>query len=78
MKTMGIIYNGNEKRDLTIKGYFDSNWARYHIIKKSTLDFVFMLNRGPVSWSLKKQIMVALLSTKVEYMALTLAAKEAT
>lgn len=37
-----------------------------------------MLNSGPVSWCSKRQPTVALSSTEVEYIALTLAAKEAT
>ena len=37
-----------------------------------------MLNGGPVSWCSKRQSIAALSSTKAEYIALTLAAKEAT
>ena len=37
-----------------------------------------MLNGGPVSWCSKRQPTVALSSTEAEYIALTLAAKEAT
>lgn len=37
-----------------------------------------MLNGGPVSWCSKRQATVALSSTEAEYIALTLAAKEAT
>lgn len=76
-KTMGIIYGGEEGRDLIIKGYSDSNWAGDHVTKKSTSGFIFMLNGCPVSWCSKRQATVALLSTKVEYVALTLAVKEA-
>ena len=37
-----------------------------------------MLNRGPVSWCSKRQSMVVLSSIEAEYIALTVAAKEAT
>ncbi len=37
-----------------------------------------MLNGGPVSWCFKQQATVALSSTEAEYIALILAAKEAT
>lgn len=37
-----------------------------------------MLNRDPVSWCSKKQVTMALLSTEVKYVVLTLATKKAT
>ena len=37
-----------------------------------------MLNKGPVSWYSKRQATVALSLTEVEYITLTLAAKEVT
>lgn len=72
-----IIYGGDE-RDLIIKYFSDSDWAGNQASRKSTSRFVFILNRGPVSWCSKKQATVALSLTKAEYMALTLATKKAT
>lgn len=43
-KTIGIIYAGNEERDLTIKGYFDSDWAGDYTTRKLISGFVFILN----------------------------------
>ena len=78
-KTVGITYGGGEGGDnLTIRGYSDSDWAGDHATRKSTSGFIFMLNGGPVSWCSKRQATVALSSTEAEYVALTLAAKEAT
>lgn len=77
-KTVGITYGGNEGGDLTIRGYSDSDWAADHTTRKSTSDFIFMLNGGPVSWCSKRQATVALSSIEAEYVALTLAAREAT
>lgn len=50
-----ITYNKEEqgKRDLTIKKYSDSDWAGNHAKKKLTSGFVFMLNKGFVSWCAK-------------------------
>lgn len=76
-RTFDITYGGDEG-DLIIRGFSDSDWAGDHASKKSTSGFIFMLNGGPVSWCSKRQATVALSSTKAEYVALTLAATEAT
>ena len=72
----GITYGGQDK--LSIEGYSNSDGAGDKESRKSTSGFIFMLNGGPVSWCSKRQPTVALSSTKAEYIALTLAAKEAT
>ena len=71
----GITYDGQKK--LLVVGYFDSDWAGDLESRKSTFGFIFMLNGGQVSWCSKRQPTVALSSTEAEYIALTLAAKEA-
>ena len=70
------MYGGEKK--LCVEGYLDSFWAGDKESRKSTSGFIFMLNGGLVSWCSKRQSMVALLSTKAKYIALTLATKEAT
>lgn len=75
-RNRGITYGGQSK--LKVEGYFDSNWAGDKESRKSTLGFIFMLNGGPVSWCSKRQPTVVLFSTEAEYIALTLATKEAT
>lgn len=72
----GITYGGQQ--ELLVEGYSDSDCAGNKESPKSTSGFIFMLNGGPVSWCSKKQATVALSSTKAEYIALTLTAKEAT
>ncbi len=74
----GITYRGEQRRDLTIKRYSNSDWASDHTTRKSMSGYIFMLNGGLVSWCLKRQSIVAFFSTKVEYVALTLASKETT
>lgn len=63
---------------LGIVGYSDADWAGDRNDRKLTSGFVFLMNNGPISWCSKKQTSVALSSTEAEYMAMTLAAKEAT
>lgn len=75
-RDQGITYSGQDK--LLVEGYSDSDWAGDKDSRKSTSGFIFILNGGPVSWCSKKQPTVALSSTKAEYIALMLAAKEAT
>lgn len=44
----GITYGGKEK-NLFIESYLDSDWARDKDSYRSTLSFIFMLNKGSVS-----------------------------
>lgn len=69
---------GTDVDNLTIEAYSDFDWAGDKSSRRSTSGFIFMLNGGPVSWCSKRQATVALSSTEAEYIALTLAAKEAT
>ena len=72
----GITFGGEPT--LHLIGYSDSDWAGDQADRKSTSGFVFTLNGGPISHGSKKQAVVALLSTEAEYVALSLAAREAT
>lgn len=72
----GITYGGQKK--LPVEGYSDPDWAGDLESRKSTSCLIFMMNGGPVSWCSKRQPTVALSSAEAEYIALTLAAKEAT
>ena len=61
-----------------IEGFTDTNWANDTNDWHSICGYVFSLNGGTISWLLKKQLVVALLSTEVEHIGITHAAKEAT
>lgn len=75
-REQGITYGGQNK--LHVEGYSDFDWTGVKKSQKLTSGFIFMLNGGPVSWLSKNNLAVALSSTEAEYIALTLAAKEAT
>ena len=59
-----------------LQGFCDANWAsqEHH---HSTSGYIFTIDGGAMSWSSKKQGIVALLMTKAKYVSLMHAAKEA-
>ncbi len=68
----GLLYSGNGK----LVGWSDADWAGERSTRKSTSGFVFTIGGGAVSWSSKRQPVVALSTTEAEYMALCEACKE--
>ena len=60
----------------TLEGYSDADWASQPH-RHSISGYAFLMGRGAVTWSSKKQSVVALSSTEAEYIAQTHAAKEA-
>jgi hypothetical protein len=70
----GIIYGRDTEG---VKGFVDSDWGENRDDRHSISGYAFTINGGAVTWSSKKQRVVALSSTEAEYIALTHAAKEA-
>jgi Zn ribbon nucleic-acid-binding protein len=60
-----------------LTGYTDSDWAGDAQTRRSTAGYVFNLGSGAISWSSKRQSVVALSSCEAEYMGQTQATKEA-
>lgn len=77
IKILGIMYDRKKSDDLIIKSYSKSDQIDDNVTRKSTLEFDFMLNGRLMSQYSKKQMTLTLLSTKVKYMILALAAKKA-
>jgi len=71
----GISYSPFENFKLI--GYNDSDWAGSVDDNKSTSGYVFHLGSGAISWAFKKQPIVALSTTKEEYVAATAATCQA-
>jgi len=67
--TDGIFYGNNS--DVKLVGYTDSDWAGDTETRKSTSGYVFHLGTGAISWSSKKQPVVALSTAEAEYIAAT-------
>eukprot|EP00253_Pinus_taeda_P030532 PITA_30532 len=74
----GLCYQGRLGLDrvLDIRGFVDADWARDLDQRRYTSGYVFNLFGGVVSWMSKKQSVVALSTTEVEYMEATHASKE--
>ena len=73
-REMGLVF----RRDcqLGLIGYSDSDWAGDLGDRKSTGGFVFSMSGAPVSWSSRKQTIVAASSCEAEYIALCACSKE--
>ena len=64
-RTYDIHYAAASKLELV--GYTDSDWVGDSIDKKSTYGYVFMFGGGPICWSSKEQVSIALSSANAEY-----------
>jgi hypothetical protein len=60
-----------------LEGFADANWGNNEDDRHSICGYAFCINKGEISWSSKKQNVVASSSTEAEYIALMHAAKEA-
>ena len=58
-------------------GYVDANYARNFDDRRSTTGYVFTLGGEPICWKSMVQSLVALSTTKLEYMVVADASKEA-
>lgn len=65
----GILYSHIDNFNLF--GYTDSDWAGDIETRKSTSGYVFYLGDGVISWSSKKQQVVALSTAEAEYISVT-------
>jgi len=75
----GLCYQGRPGLDrvLDIHGFVDADWVGDLDQRRSTSGYVFNIFGHVVSWMSKKQSVVALSTTEVEYMAASDASKEA-
>jgi hypothetical protein len=59
-----------------IHGFVDTDWAGDIDRRRSTSGYIFNLFGGEISWMRKRQAIVALSTTKAEYMVATHESKE--
>ena len=69
----GIFYR-KEESSLKLVAFTDSDYAGDLDDRRSTSGYVIMMGYGAVSWSSKKQSVVALSTTEAEYIAASLCA----
>lgn len=79
---LGIMFSssatpGIEIHSLNFQGYTDASFADNSIDRRSTSGYLFKLSNGAVSWKSRKQPVLATSSTEAEYVAYSIAAKEA-
>ncbi|XP_020261862.1 uncharacterized protein LOC109837891 [Asparagus officinalis] len=68
----GLFNSSSNNCDVV--GYFDSDWSGDHDDRKSTSSYIFNFGSDIVSWSLKKQSIVAHSTCEAEYVAAVLSA----
>ena len=78
--TKGLVFGGNDRplqQERVVKGFVDSDFVGYLDTMKSLTGYVFTVYGTTISWKARLQKVVALSSSKAQYMALTEAIKEA-
>jgi hypothetical protein len=75
-KKWGLHYKGEMGSKVKIEGYSDADWGGDLTDRKSTGGYVVMINGNVVSWSAKKQRVVATSTAEAEWIAVSECAKE--
>ncbi|MBW0508957.1 hypothetical protein O181_048672 [Austropuccinia psidii MF-1] len=73
---MGIKYTKDNTQVAGLIGWADADYANSTITRKSTSGYVITLFGNPVSWSTKKQSIVAQSTTEAEFVAVNKCAKQ--
>ncbi|RZB69615.1 Retrovirus-related Pol polyprotein from transposon RE1 [Glycine soja] len=75
---MGILFpHQDENVRPHLVAYSDSDWCGDVLDRRSTMGYIFMIVGAPISWSSKKQSVVALSTCEAEYIAACSAACQA-
>ena len=72
----GLPFNSTSNAEFKPYGYSDADWAGDINTRESTSGYVFRLEDYTIFWKSKRQSVVALSSTEVEYVALCSASQE--
>src|SRR5258708_2409199 len=72
---LGLLFYGN-KFNCDLVGFSNLDWAGDPNTWRSVSGYAFLFCRAVIAWSVKKQLTIALFSTKGNYMAMTHSGKE--
>jgi hypothetical protein len=76
-RTHGICFGGGRDVKNTLVGYSDADYAGDPDTRRSTSGYVYILNGGAVTWSSRRQPIVALSTMESEYIAASDSTREA-
>jgi hypothetical protein len=71
------IYIGGEQSSLQLEGFVDTSWADNTDDRRSTYGLIFTFGGSPIFWKSGRQSLIAQSTTESEYMAISVAAREA-
>lgn len=75
-KNIQLKFSGGEVKIFSLRAYCDANWAESRVDRKSNSGIVCLMNGAPVSWSSRKQGVVATSTSEAEFYSIAEAAKE--
>lgn len=74
---LGLMYGPSNETNGELVGYIDSLYEGFLDTRRSTSGYTFLFWNGPITWSSKRQPVVALSTAESEYIEECNAAKEA-
>jgi hypothetical protein len=71
-----ISYSTGKAESPRLQGYSDADYTGDIVDRRSTIGHLYLLNRGPVTWTSIKQRYIATSTTQLEYISLSEASKQ--
>lgn len=75
-KYYGLLFDGSLTHAKSLLGYVDANYRQDLDQRKSTIEYMFTLDGGSISWKFTLQECVAQSTTEAKYVVATEATKE--